>query len=269
MPDITDDLVAFWAALDDRLERVVPVRWGAVVTDRRFPDVWDANYARVETGDEDLSLAEVARALGPAIDAAGAAAFHVVMFRPQVTTRLLAELSSRGDRLSWDVVMCSADAPSGVGEDRPDAPGRVEELSTDDELWERLGASLASFGITEPEIVRQLLRLEREAMDPGHIKRWFGLRDERGRIVTLAALVLLAGLAYVDHVVTFPEARGRGNARAVVTRLLREARASGARRTFLLVDPEGPVALYERLGFREATRIASTLAVRQTTGGGR
>jgi ribosomal protein S18 acetylase RimI-like enzyme len=268
MPDLTDDLVAFWAALDGHLERVEPVRWGAVVTDRRFPDVWDANYARVETGDGDLSLAEVARSLDPAIVAAGAAAFHVVMFRPEATTRLLTELSSRGDRLSWDVVMSHEGRPE-LTHDDPGDTHEVEELSVDQELWDRLAGSLAWFGITEQEVVRQLLHLEREAMDPGTMKRWFGVRDDRGEVMTLAALVLLSGLAYVDDVVTFPEARGRGYARAVVARLVREARASGARRTFLLVDPDGPLPLYERLGFREATRIASTLAPRQSTGGGR
>jgi ribosomal protein S18 acetylase RimI-like enzyme len=269
MPDLIDDLVAFWTALDGHLERVEPVRWGAVVTDRRFPDVWDANYARVETDDGHLSLADVARSLDPAIVAAGAAAFHVVMFRPEATMRLLTELSSRGDRLSWDVVMSHEGDLAELTNDAPGDPHDVEELSVDQELWDKLAGSLAWFGITEPEVVRQLLRLEREAMDPGTMKRWFGVRDDRGEVMTLAALVLLGGLAYVDDVVTFPEARGRGYARAVVTRLVREARASGARRTFLLVDPDGPVLLYERLGFREATRIASTLAPRHTTGGGR
>jgi GNAT superfamily N-acetyltransferase len=269
MPDLTDDLIDFWRALDGQLERVEPVPWGAVVTDARFPDVWDANYARVETGEEALSLADVARSLDPAIDAAGAAAFHVVMFRPEATTRLLTELSSRGDRLSWDVVMSHEGELAEMTNDRPGDPRDVEELSVDQELWDRLAGSLAWFSITEPEVVRQLLRLEREAMDPGTMKRWFGVRDDRGEVMTLAALVLLGGLAYVDDVVTFPEARGRGYAHAVVTRLVEEARASGARRTFLLVDPAGPVPLYERLGFREVTRIASTLAVRQSTGGGR
>lgn len=269
MPDLTDDLVAFWTALDGRLGCMEPTGWGAVVTDRRFPGVWDANYARVEAADEELSLAEVARSLDPAIAAAGATAFHVVMFRPGATARLLAELSTRGDRLSWDVVMTHVGEAPDICCDLPDARRGVQELSMDDDLWGRVESSLASFGVTEPEVVRQLLRLERETMDPGNLKRWFGVRDDRGEVVTMAALIQLAGLAYVDHVVTFPEARGRGYALAIVTRLVREARASGARRTFLLVDPDGPIPLYERVGFREGTRIASTLAPRQTTGGGR
>ena len=263
MADLADDLVRFWTAIDAGLERVQPVWWGAVVTDPRFPDVWDTNYARVETADAALSLAEVSAVLGPALEVAGAAAVHVVMFRPETTSLLLGELTQRGDRPSWDVVMVHE------GELPPIEPEAVEELRVDAELWDRVASSLSSFGITRPDTVRQLLRIERDVLDPGVSKRWFGARDGSGRVMALGALVLLAGLGYVDHIVTFPEARGRGHARAVVSRIIHEARSDGVDRTFLLVDPDGPVSLYERVGFREATRIASTLAPRQTRGGGR
>ena len=266
MSDAVDDLIVFWRALDDRLERVEPAWWGAVVTDRRTPAVWDTNYARVETGDPGLSLEIVASVLDPAIADVGARAFHVVMFRPDGTTRLLTELSTRGDRLSWDIVM----AHNGRrGRASKVTSGAVEALEMDDAGWARVGASLAHFGVDDPVVVAQLLHLEREAMGPGEVKRWFGIREPGGELVAFASLVVLADMGYVDHVVTFPEARGRGHASALVRRVIDEAREAGARRLFLFVEPEGPVALYERLGFREVTRIASTLAPRQSGGGGR
>jgi ribosomal protein S18 acetylase RimI-like enzyme len=234
-----------------------------VVTDGRFTGVWDTNYARVETADPALSLAEVAAGLDPALEAVGAAAFHVVLFRPRETAALLDELVARGDRPSWDIVMEH-------GGDPPRAERAVEELRMDrPDDWVRLGDSLASFGVEEPEVVQQLLRLEREVLDPGGTKRWFGVRGSGGEVVAFGALVLLAGLGYVDHIVTFPEARGQGHARRIVARLVHEARVSGVDRIFLLVDPQGPVRLYEGLGFREATRIAATRSPRQTGGGGR
>lgn len=263
MADIVEDLVRFWDELDSGLEHVTPTWWGAVVTDGRFPRVWDTNYARVETADPALSLGEVAAALEPALEAAGAAAFHVVLFRPRETAALLNELLTRGDTPSWDIVMEHAG-------DAPAAENPVEELRMDrPDDWARLGDSLAAFGVEEPEVVQQLLRLEREVLDPGGTKRWFGVRGPGGEVEAFGALVLLAGLGYVDHIVTFPEARGRGHARAIVARIVREARAAGVERIFLLVDPEGPVHLYEGLGFREATRIAATRSPRQTGGGGR
>jgi ribosomal protein S18 acetylase RimI-like enzyme len=175
----------------------------------------------------------------------------------------LEELIARGDRPSWDIVMEHDGAPS-------PADGTVEELRMDRrDDWSRLGDSLASFGVDEPEVVEQMLRLEREVLDPGGTKRWFGVRGPGGEVVAFGALVLLAGLGYVDHIVTFPEARGLGHARRIVARLVHEARAAGVERIFLLVDPEGPVRLYEGLGFREATRVAATRSPRQAGGGGR
>ena len=260
MADLADDLARFWDAFDSVLERVEPAWWGSVVADGRFPDVWDTNYARVETADPSLSLEEVAAALTPVLERVSASAFHVVMFRPEATNRLLSELTDRGDRLSWDIVMTFE------GEETTAGSAVVEELRVDDDLWAGVAASLPSFGVTEAETIRQLVRLEREVLDPGGTKRWFGVRGGTGEVVALGALVHLAGLGYVDHVVTLPEARGRGHARAVVTRIAHEARRAGVERTFLLVDPQGPVSMYERMGFREGTRIASTLATRQTGG---
>jgi ribosomal protein S18 acetylase RimI-like enzyme len=260
-PEIAEDLVRFWAEVDSGLERVTPTWWGAVVTDLRFPGVWDTNYARVETADPALSLAEVSADLEPALEAAGADHTHVVLFRPDLTARLLDELTVRGDRSSWDVVMTHE------GDDPPPVGAVVEELRMDGDDWDRLGAALGSFGVDEPAIVDQLVRLEREVMAPAG-KRWFGVRGPGGEVLAFGALVQRAGLGYVDDIVTFPEARGRGHARDVVTRIVHEARSAGVRRIFLMVDPEGPVRLYEGLGFREATRIASTRARRQLVAGG-
>jgi ribosomal protein S18 acetylase RimI-like enzyme len=262
--DIADDLVRFWTAHDVRLEHVEPTWWGAVVTDGRFPDVWDTNYARVETGDRSVRLEEITEALMPALEAANAAAVHVVMFRPHATGGLLDELAARGDVASWDVVMVHTDE-----EASPTSSVRVEELPIDGHLWSSIESSLPAFGVTEAAATRQLVRIEREVLDPGRVKRWFGVRDPSGEAVALGALVALAGLGYVDNVVTLPHARGLGYARAVVSRIVREARAAGLERTFLLAEPQGPVALYEGLGFREATRIASTLSARHVGGGGR
>jgi GNAT superfamily N-acetyltransferase len=261
MDDIADDLVRFWTALDALLDVVEPTWWGAVVTDRRFPDVWDTNYARVETGDPSVTLEEITATLQPALETANAAAVHVVMFRPAATGGLLDELAARGDVPSWDVVMThTAEDPP------PTSSTTVEELAIDERLWPSIEASLPAFGVTEPAAIAQLLRIEREVMDPGGTKRWFGVRDGSGGVMALGALVVLAGLGYVDNVVTLPHARGRGYARAIVSTIVREARSAGLDRTFLLAEPHGPIALYEGLGFREATRIASTLSSRHIGG---
>jgi ribosomal protein S18 acetylase RimI-like enzyme len=87
-----------------------------------------------------------------------------------------------------------------------------------------------------------------------------GVRDSDGVVVSLAALLVLDGVGYVDNVATFPEARRRGYASAITGHIARKARSAGAERVFLLADPEAlaTVRMYERLGFRGAGKLAST-----------
>ena len=251
-------VLRFWRSLDELFANVRPMPWGAVVTDGRFPRIWDANYARIDEPVEDLTAAEVAAALLPALRAVGAVgadAFHVVTFHPEATTGLLAELSSRGDRLTWDLVM-DLDPST-----RPPAETAVavREHPDDDHLWGAVGSSFALFGIEPEEAVAQLQTIERDVLAPGG-KRWFGVDDERGRPMSLGALLVLDGVGYVDNVATEPQARGRGYATAVTARIVREARRAGAAHVWLLVDPDDKlvVRLYERLGFRRAGMLGST-----------
>ncbi len=112
---------------------------------------------------------------------------------------------------------------------------------------------------TTATVSEQLRRIEEETFSTEH-KRWLGVRDDDGAIVALAALVQLEGVGYLDNVATFPEARGRGMASAIVSRAIELARGSGAEHVSLFADPNAlpVVRMYERLGFREVGRLAST-----------
>lgn len=251
--EIPEHIHRFWKALDERLFHAEQTWWGAVVTEARFASIWDFNYARIDAAAPDLTLAEVADALLPALAKGGTDTFHVVFFHPEETTDLLVELSTLGHRLSWDLVMDLTAEPD-VGT----ADVRVEPLDAGSELWSRLEASLALFG-NDPAKAEQLRAVEEETFAAGH-KRWLGVRDDRGVIVALAALVLLEGVGYLDNVATFPQARGRGLASSIVTRAIELARVAGADHVSLFADPDNVavVRMYERLGFREAGRLAST-----------
>ena len=45
---VPDHVHRFWMALDERIGHAQPTWWGAVVTQAQFPDLWHANYARVD-----------------------------------------------------------------------------------------------------------------------------------------------------------------------------------------------------------------------------
>lgn len=253
-----DHVRRFWRALDLSFDRVEPTPWGAVVTDRRFPAVWDANYARVDVADDTLTLTEVERSLLPALRAAGATTEHVVSFYPDPTAALLRALEARGHTLTWDLVMDRGIGPSSAA--RPDRDGvDVEAIDDGPELWTRVGDSLALFEFGRGDVVVQLIAIERDVL-PAAGKRWFGIRDDDGALVSLGAVMVLEGVGYVDNVVTFPHARGRGLAGAVTASLVRAAAAWGATNVCLLADPQAPsvVRMYERLGFRGVGMLAAT-----------
>ena len=235
------------------------------MTDGRFPAVWDANYARIDVPTSDLNGAEVERELIPALERAGSDTFHAVIFHPESMTRVLTDLSTRGYRLDWDVVMELRTNP----EDQPHEV-RVEGLNDGPDLWEMVHASLNLFGTatSSPGAVEQLQRIEREVFGPGG-KRWFVARGHDGRVASLAALLVLDGVAYLDNVATFPESRGKGFASAVTAHITRLALAEGASVVSLLADPDSHevVRLYRRLGFREAGRLASLRGRWATTAG--
>lgn len=247
-----EPLLRFWRAQDAVFARVEPHWWGAAVSDPRYPRIQEANYARVETR-QPVSLQEVEAELVPAMERSGAARSHVLVFHPEDQTDLLAQASTRGERLTWDLVMERSGPVEG-------SDPRVEEVASfDASFWHAYRASARLFDITDEEELDQLQAMERGLLIPGG-RRWFQVR-EGDRPVAFAALLVLEAIAYVDHVVTSPEARRRGHAGALTTRLLAEAADAGAERTFLLAEPDSAAAaMYARRGFRKVTQLASWIS---------
>ena len=244
-----EPLLRFWRAHDAMFERVEPAPWGAVVSDARFPVIREPNYARVEaTGP--VTLAEIEHRLLPALQRTGSPSAHVVIFHPEKQTALISEASTRGERIAWDLVMRA-------GELADPGPGHVEEISNlGEDFWRLHRESTALFDIEGEDTLDQLQAMERTIMVPGG-RRWFVALDG-GRPVALAALMVLDGAGFVDHVATFPRARRRGHAAALTRRLLFEAAIAGADATTLLADPEGnAVRIYERIGFERVAHLAS------------
>lgn len=250
-----EPLIVFWRAHDALFEREEVTWWGAVVSDARYPLIRESNYARVET-DRPVTLAEIEEVLLPERDRTGSPSSHVVLFHPEEQTDLIAEASTRGERIVWDLVMdAGPPAAPAFG-----SAASVEEITAfDDAFWwaHRDSARLFEVG-GDPEL-DQLQAIERDVLIPAG-RRWFCIR-EAGRPVALAALLVLDDVAFVDHVVTFPNARRRGHAGVLTRRALAEARATGASRTFLLAEPEGDaVRVYLRAGFVARGHLASWLA---------
>jgi len=249
-----EPLLRFWRGHDDLFDRTEARWWGAVVSDARFPAIQEANYARVETR-QPVRVEEIEDALVPAMRASGSERSHVVIFHPEDQTELVAAASTRGDRIAWDLVMVTAGRVA-------EPTGEVEEVSAfDASFWSVHRHSARLFDVSDDDTLDQLAGMERDILIPAG-RRWFAVADG-GRRVALAALLVLERTGFVDHVVTFPDARRRGHAGALTRRLVSEAAAQGADRTYLLADPEGAaVRVYDRIGFERVTHLASWLAPR-------
>jgi GNAT superfamily N-acetyltransferase len=249
----------FWHALDTAMERVVGAPWGAVVSDARFPTIWDVNYARVDV-ERDVRLAEVRSLLDRELARTGTRHEHIVCFWPELQTGLLTELGRSGNRISWDIVMIHR----GGAPEPPEVA--VEEVTTfDDAFWSAVKTSLAAFDVTEPASLEQLMHLEREVALPDG-KRWFAIRrsepgaEPGAEPLALGALIEHEGVGYLDHIVTAPEARRHGYGSAMVRRIVQVARDDGMERITLLADRGGkPAELYRRLGFEDLTYLASSV----------
>jgi ribosomal protein S18 acetylase RimI-like enzyme len=251
MPTVAEP---YFEASDAALQGTRRTWWGTVVTDDRFPDVYDLNYARVTEEAADLTLTDVVEELEPLLRPAGSRHLQITVMHPGGAPALVEEAVAAGLRVSTDSVMelrREVLPPAGAadGIERADPAG--------DLLWRTLRDSYREFDVTQPHVVEQLLRWNREVLAPAGRRHFLARRD--GRVAGMGALQVADGIAYVDDIVTFPEFRRRGVASAIVARLVREAAAFGAGATFLLADEAGPIRLYRSLGFEETGTIRTLL----------
>jgi GNAT superfamily N-acetyltransferase len=96
--------------------------------------------------------------------------------------------------------------------------------------------------------------------------RFFAARVD-GRLAGNCELYQRGDDAQVEHVGTLKRFRGRGVARSVILRAVRDARETGARHVFIVTDEDDwPRHLYARLGFDQIGRTWEFL--RSPDGGG-
>ena len=248
-------VLASWRELDARFERVRPTHWGAVVSDRRFPLIHDVNYARIEPTRRRVAFEDVKEELAGDLARARAAHLHCVVFEPERQRRLLAEASTAGATLSWEIIMARE---AGRGDVRDDV--RVAEVRIlGPTFWRAFRAAARELGASEPAVMDQAVAIENDVMLPAG-RRWYAVRLS-GRPAAVASLLVIGGAALIDHVVTLPHARRRGFADSIVRRLCDEAAATGASLVWLIADTDGHARnLYERVGFAEVSPIASILS---------
>ena len=247
---LPDPIRAYWYASEALAETCVRTPWGVMITDARYPTIYDANHAGILEPAPDLSLEELRATLHPRLRAVGATHEHIEVMDVTDPCPAVDELRREQQRVTADVVM----EFEGGGSD-PVSEARVEEITAPDEsFWRVYRATRTEFG--EPfddTVVDQLVARDRDVFFPAGLRFFAGMFD--GEIAGFTSLIEIAGAAYVDNVVTRPPFRRRGVASATVMRAVAAAHDRGVETVFLLADDGGdPQRLYERLGFRVVRR---------------
>jgi ribosomal protein S18 acetylase RimI-like enzyme len=228
--------------------------WGALMTDSRYPLIYDANNASVLESALDLTMEEVLAALRPALREAGAHDEHIEVWETSVESPVLREIRRMAPTQRADVVMVfGADAPL------PEAPlVEIREVAEPDEaFWAWYEPMRAQYGeqMTQP-VLDQLAERDRALFVPAGMRFLVGMVE--GLEAGFASVLSLDGIGYVDNVITLPGFRRRGVATATVSAAVRTSLGWGDRALFLLAEENGdPQRLYERLGFRAQSRIES------------
>jgi ribosomal protein S18 acetylase RimI-like enzyme len=246
-------ILSFWMTSLDLHAAVRRTPWGAIVTDPRYPLVFEANHASVLQRVPGLTLADIRAELLPALGQAGATHEHIEVMDADDDSPSLHDLLASPGEHDPDVVMVYEDEAA-TGERRAGGHQpvglRIEEVVRPDEpFWSLYRQVPNEYGERLPEaILDQMLARARELFLPWET---FFAATVDGSIASVASVLTLEGVAYIDNVVTLPPFRGRGIASAVVSRAVSASQRAGAELVFLLAEENGaPQRLYERLGFR-------------------
>jgi GNAT superfamily N-acetyltransferase len=222
-------------AAADRLE---PWERGTAVLTPSLPELWDANYLRVEHPDG-ADAAALAAAAQDVLEAAGAR--HRAVVVPDGAAGESLREGFLG--LGWDCDRLMFMALRGTPRQRPGAPAVDEVVSGG------LAGLRRRLALSEPwgsaEVAREIEERERRVLRASRI-RWFSA----GPLAACCSLVQRDGVAEIDAVSTLPEHRASGLGRAVVVAAAGAARRGGAELVFLgAYRDDWPYRWYLRLGF--------------------
>lgn len=229
------------AMLEASADRVVPSRFGAAIFNDRLPLIWSLNFLRV--GATDAGADEIAAEAERLQGAAGRPHRRVVVLDESTGKRLEPEFTALGWKTEVYVYMAHR-------RENARAVDTSDVVEVTDELLDPLHERISRETLTDAtdEVLAQILEATRLVVGAVAARHFAVLVD--GLAVSATDLYSDGRTAQVEDVMTLPEHRGRGYAKAVVWRALEEAWAGAHDFVFLIADArDWPKELYRRLGF--------------------
>jgi ribosomal protein S18 acetylase RimI-like enzyme len=251
---LPDPLLGFWQSWYRLSPNPQPTPWGMVITDPRYPLIYDANQGGVLFDLATVGAEEILRGVEPALREAGAAHRHVEFWGVPDPCPAFDAIASASDEHHTDVDM--------VFEAEPvlEPPGDIVVREVDPADRDIRAVFRRTYTMYGDELGDDLVdqmdrRFDSDVIPAG--LRMFAAFDGR-EIAGFVNLLSLDRIGYLDSVVTLPSFRRRGVATAGVLHVVRESLDGGDRLVHLLADEgDAPQRLYERLGFRVAARVRS------------
>lgn len=222
--------------------RIQKLPWGVALFNEQLRRVWDLNLVWLDTVPPRLEAGPLADELDRVQGAAGLGHRHAIVPDERGGDRLAPGLQALTWTTKRHLLMVQRRTP-----DRPADLSLAQEID-EPAIRAFTEASLRRdpAGYSE-ESIRQIAGQKHVVAAAG--ARFFGIELD-GDLVSGCDLYGNARVAQIESVITLPEYRNRGLARAVVMRALAEARASGAELVFLQAEEDDwPKDLYRRLGF--------------------
>jgi GNAT superfamily N-acetyltransferase len=211
---------------------------GIVVSTPSLPAVWAVNQLRATEPLSFEELVDLAEEQMARLDYR-----QVAVEDQRAGPDLEQAFGAAGWKVERDVVMVLSEPA-----DRP-ADTSVVDGAGEDEVVEIMRRWYAGDEPNPAEIDQLAEYGRRESRALGD--RLLGVRSGDGRLVAITKLRSHGRTAQVEDVYTVPEARGRGFARALISRAVQLARDGEQDMTFIVADDnDWPKLLYERLGFR-------------------
>jgi GNAT superfamily N-acetyltransferase len=218
---------------------------GVVLTTPTLATWWDLNHIRIRRP------VEFEEALALADEYLGALPFrHLVIEDDATGTRLEPPFLDAGWKIGRDLLMVLSGVP-----DRAPDPIPVIEPDEDQVVALMCRWHLDEVPHASPRELSQLERYARLEARSMH-EHQLGVEGKHGDLAAITKLRWEGPIAQVEDVYTVAEARGRGYARALLSRAVALANDGGHELTFIVADDDGwPKRLYERMGFEPVGRM--------------
>jgi GNAT superfamily N-acetyltransferase len=216
---------------------------GYVVLAPSLPAVWSVNQVRVA-----LPLGFAALVALAEEQLASIPYVHIVLENQESGPALEEEFRAAGWKAERESLMLLSAEPDREADTSVVIDAGEDEVAEVMRRWygeDRLRAS-------ELDQLTDFSRRESRACGD----RLLGVRSIDGALLAITKLRTAGRTAQVEDVYTTPEARGRGFARALVTRAVELAQAGGHDLIFITADDnDWPKQLYARIGFRPLGRL--------------